>query len=131
MDDFFVQLAHIGRRMGKTTAICKAAKEIDATVLVRTAREAERVNAEFGVKARAYQAGLFGKQGPFLVDTDVVSIYAMQKADQIETLQKKLNKAKRIIELAANIGTSWQNGDKYYEVTDEDVGKAAREFLKE
>jgi len=98
MYDFFIHLGTLARGCGKTTVTCKAAKEINAAVLVRNHREAKRIKALFGIEAYPYNAELQGKQGPFLVDPDAVACYAMEKRNEIEklyneiaTLQKQLS----------------------------------------
>lgn len=93
-------LTHMSLRTGKTTAICKAAKEIDALVITHSAQEAKRLKKEFGVRAISFDSEMRGRSGPILVDTHAVSAIAWefekklkQKNDHIKRLQTALKKA--------------------------------------
>jgi hypothetical protein len=84
-------------RSGKTTAICKAAKEINATVLVHSVGEARRVEMEHDVKARSINEEIRGSRGPYLIDTHAVSFMAIQFNRCILNLQSQLKKAEEKI----------------------------------
>lgn len=76
MLDDLRMLNSIGRRFGKTTALCKAAKEINALVLCPFAVEARRVAREHGVRTAHLGQYMAGQKGPVLVDTYTVEVIA-------------------------------------------------------
>lgn len=85
-----IYICQLGRRMGKTYAICKAAKRIGATVIVHSKAEAERLKKEYKVQAVSIEDNIRGTKGPYLVDTTAVSFYAQQKEAIIKSLQEAL-----------------------------------------
>ena len=86
-------LTTCNRRSGKTYAICKAAKEIGATVVCHNLQEAKKVAKEYGVKTTSYNRTFVGTTGPYLVDTHAVSMYAGQCENRISQLINQLNEA--------------------------------------
>lgn len=65
-----------GRQSGKTTAICKAAKEIGAVVLTHNDAEAKRLIKAYGVEARSLKTidKLLGLNKPLLVDPNAAGM---------------------------------------------------------
>jgi len=81
---------HIARCTGRTTAICKAAKEIGAIVIVHHREEARRLEREFGVKCKTINDDLRGFSGPILYDTCAVSVLAQLAVNQIDKLNGRV-----------------------------------------
>lgn len=89
---------------GKTTAICKAAKEIDAVVVCHNQQEANRVHKEHGVRTISLRhENKRGMKGPILFDTHAVSVlcldYERVISNLVETnaeLQGKLQKIREM-----------------------------------
>jgi hypothetical protein len=92
-------LTTMARRVGKTTAICKAAKEIGATVVVHSREEARRVEHEHGVRAATWDR-LRGSKGPYLVDTHAVSVAADMYESAIHRTREQLALAVEALEHA-------------------------------
>lgn len=92
MSDYWY-LSACGRRTGKTTAICKAAKEIGATVIVHSVDEAKRVSREHGVKAASIQQNLRGTTGPYLIDPHAAGMKLSHLAEESERLHSELDQA--------------------------------------
>lgn len=57
-----------GRRFGKTTAICKAALEIGATVICANEQQAKSLRNAYKVKTATIHQNLRGTIGPYLYD---------------------------------------------------------------
>jgi len=91
MIESLAYLNMVERRSGKTTAICKAAKEIGATVVCHSQQEAERVNKEHRVATAYINQEFRGTRGPFLVDTCAVSYAIHQLNTKIKDLEEKWN----------------------------------------
>lgn len=90
-----------GRRFGKTTAICKAAKEIGATVICANTQQAQILKLEHGIKTATIHQNLRGTTGPYLYDH-----FAMeQTVFELEHFYKKEIKDRdtRIINLINNV----------------------------
>jgi hypothetical protein len=98
MNNRMSEIGFLGRQMGKTTAICKAAKEIGATVIVRNEAEANRVRELFGVRAMARDRRLEGTMGPYLVDTDAVALIANDYEHAIRERDKTIAKLQDEVE---------------------------------
>lgn len=84
----------LAMRTGKTTAICKAAKEIGATVVTGTSQEAKRLEKEYGIKALAVETAVRsrGKTGPILFDTFGVSRICELYENEIYRLKEQHKK---------------------------------------
>lgn len=99
----YSHLVYQPRRIGKTTAVCRVAKEIGAVVCCVTRREAERLKREYGVEAIVVDRAedFFGCSRPILYDAEVVSHVVTRQANyyeqvidamrtQIEDLRKQI-----------------------------------------
>lgn len=86
-------LALIGALCGKqgvTTALAKAAKNIEATLICRSETEARRVYNEFKIKTVAIHGELTASSGPYLVDTEAIAYYADHMERQISRLKTEM-----------------------------------------
>ena len=87
--DEIIQLDNIARQVGKTTAICKAAKELGATVVCHNSQAAKRVAEEHNVPTVSINETFRGTKGPYLVDTTAMSFLAMECENRIQDLERK------------------------------------------
>lgn len=78
-----------GRRFSKTTAICKAAKEIGATVICANLEQATIVSLEHEVKTASIHQNLRGTIGPYLYDHFAIERTVLELKDYYE---KEINK---------------------------------------
>ena len=87
------------RRSGKTTAICKAAKEIDATVITHSEQEAQRLRETYGVKAISVTVQETFRTGrhdePFIWDAFAADSYIDHLWDLIADKNKLIRRYKR------------------------------------
>lgn len=89
------QASGMARQFGKTTAICKAAKEIDAIVLTATHLEAKHLERKFDVKAKSVELNLYGFSGPFLFDNHAIEKLFVSASNKIQTLEDEIEKLKK------------------------------------
>lgn len=92
------QLMMRGIGGGKTEAICKAAKEIGAIVVVHSAEEKNFIAKHFGVKCVTFDDTISGLRGCFLVDTYAVSLAAQKYEKCIEELKEEINRLREKVE---------------------------------
>ena len=90
------------RRCGKTTAICKAAKEIGATVICESQQHAEMVKKEHGVRTTHIDKEARGTKGPYIYDdfavTKMCFKYESDNADLLDENAKLQNENTRLRE---------------------------------
>lgn len=84
-----------GRRLGKTTAIAKAVKDLDGIMLCRSHQHAKDVQRQFGVTARSMEMNLHGFNGPFMLDHYALEELLYKAVNKIETLEKELEELKK------------------------------------
>jgi len=82
--------SRMGRRLGKTTAIVNAAKQLDGLVLGATHDHALRIKRKHGIKARSIELDLDGFCGPFFIDHYALENLLYKAANKIESLEKQL-----------------------------------------
>jgi len=99
----------VGIRTGKTTAVAKACKEINATMLCHSHAEAARVAEEYGIRTVYLGQNLAGTKGPYLVDTSAVAFFACQMEREITQAEKR--GMKRAAEIVNNIGVNSPHGE--------------------
>jgi hypothetical protein len=95
--------SHIARQVGKTTAICEAAKKINATVVAGSSDDAKRIEREHGVKSVSYaidKSKMLGRRGPILFDTYAVSRIC-------EDYERRLIKLEAVAKAAKNEAITW------------------------
>lgn len=90
LDPFVIAMS--ARRSGKTTAICKAAKEIGAIVICHSKQEANRVAREHQVKTVHLNSEIRGMTEPFLIDTYAYVETLSSFHTQLEQLQEQLKR---------------------------------------
>jgi hypothetical protein len=73
---------HASRGKGRTTAVCEAAKLIDATVVCANHDQARQVKGTYGVKTIALSENAHGKEGPYLFDHYAVDCMALSYEQQ-------------------------------------------------
>lgn len=78
------------RQYGKTTLLAKAAKEIDAVLLVATSDEATHIQRTHGITSKMVDLNLENLSGPFLIDNHAVVRLFKRAADKIEDLEKEI-----------------------------------------
>jgi hypothetical protein len=86
------------RMTGKTTLLCRAAKELDAVVLAATFDQVNHLQRNHGVVAKSIDTNLQGLNGPFFIDHYATSKLLIRAADHIETLEKSNEKLQQEIE---------------------------------
>lgn len=86
------------RQVGKTTAVCEAAKKIGATVVCRDAGDAARVAREHGVKTIGIYNEPRGLHGPFLYDPDAVQAMLHFVNSKLRLVEKERDDAWKRIE---------------------------------
>lgn len=78
------------RRMGTTTALVKAAKDIDAIVLAANIEHAKQINHQFDIVSKSISTNLDGLCGPFILDHYATSELLMSAVRKIEQLENKI-----------------------------------------
>lgn len=79
-----------GRRLGKTTVIAKAAKELDGLLLGANHKHALDLKHDHGIEARSMEMNLHGFRGPFFLDHYALETLLFKAANKIETLEEKI-----------------------------------------
>jgi len=74
---------------GRTTAICEAAKKINATVLTVTAEHARLINKQHGVSAKSITSDLIGATGPYLADHQAVLRICSEYESELEAAESR------------------------------------------
>lgn len=80
------------RQYGKTTLLAKAAKEIDAVLLVYKPDEATHIQRHHNIVSKTVDINLTDLAGPFLIDNHAVSRMFIRAADQIDTLETEVKR---------------------------------------
>lgn len=86
------------RMTGKTTLICRAAKELDGVVLAATFDQVNLLQRNHGVVSKSIDTNLDGLSGPFFIDHYAASRLLTRAADHIETLEKSNDQLKKELE---------------------------------
>jgi hypothetical protein len=80
-----------GRRIGKTTQLAEAVKNLDGVMLCATEQHAKQVRQQYGIKAQ--NAGnpekLRGLRGPFIADHFLIECVLLNASEYIEKLEKE------------------------------------------
>jgi hypothetical protein len=93
------------RRLGKTTLIAKAAKELDGILLTNSFSQATLFEENFGVVSKCVYQNLDLYNGPFFFDHCAVELLLLQAAKKIEDVEKELTLANNKIESLKEILT--------------------------
>lgn len=109
------------RAYGKTTMLVKAAKEIDAVLLVASTEEANRLFRTYKVVAKSMDINTDGLLGPFLIDNHAVSRMFTRAADKIEALEEENNKLKEKLGLPTNVMDKPDKRKDYVEILNTDL----------
>lgn len=86
------------RQTGRTSAICRIAKEIYGIVLAADFKQAKMLERQFGVTAKSIDINLDGYSGPFIMDHYAVERMFIRAADKIEELERENAAMKESIE---------------------------------
>lgn len=98
-----------GRRTGKTTALCKAAKEIGATVLTHNEQEADRLRREYGVDAKPLTPPerLMGLNKPLLVDSHAAAIALCSLTSELHKVTEERDALRAALEEITALGVGY------------------------
>jgi hypothetical protein len=92
------QMSGKDRRLGRTTMLMKAAKELDAIVLAASLDHADLLKREHGVVAKSMEVNLEGFSGPFIFDHFAIETILIKAANKIEELEKEVARLNHAIE---------------------------------
>jgi hypothetical protein len=100
------------RRMGKTTLIAKACKDLDGIMLGANHQHAKMLEYEHGVTAKSIDMNLQGFRGPFFIDHYAMERLLQRAVSKIEALEEenkalqteKENLEYKVMELMLDIG---------------------------
>lgn len=102
-------VGNMAPQCGKTSAIAAAAKQINATLVVRDQNEVRRIQKIFKIDCVSVQESeerIRATRGPYLFDTDAVGLMAGIYETRIEALEKefeKLKEAYRLLKISHDI----------------------------
>lgn len=85
------------RRTGYTTNLVNLVKHMNGTLLCHTTKEANRIQREYGIKAKSVQSNLRGTEGPYFWDSPAlmvahyeVTCLLQEKDNQIKALKDQI-----------------------------------------
>lgn len=112
------------RQVGKTHALCEAAKKIGATVVCISGADAKRVRKEHGVKTISLDSPDEARGKTLLFDTDAVSVLVRRLATPYQELRAQAAQAADAVRLLRRLATTSLSLAAY-----DDVLREVREFL--
>lgn len=92
------QLSGQDRRLGKTTEICKIAKDNGGIVVAASTDHAFQLQREHGVISKSCDVNMQGYSGPFFFDHYAVERMFVRAADKIGEQDKELEKLRAELE---------------------------------
>lgn len=90
-----------GRRLGKTTLIAKACKDLDGVLLGANVEHAKHLERQYQLKCKSIKTNLQGIRGPFFIDhyaTEELLYSAVRKIEELERENKELKTRKDSLE---------------------------------